>query len=219
MDWWSIKISGQSVAHVSREIEGRNDILATRIFKRTKTFVSDELWPVLSSIVDHHQDPRVRENILSDLELKILETIRSDVSIRTDRLREELKLEGKENNSRFHRSLITLESYAFIVGVEDPHPEKHLHANIWQTWERRTRQGKRLSDLPYNDALSKLLVKTVDACVLVLEDQMPGWFKWSSDMQEAKQQSLKDKTILKSGRFLVSTKTGMLTINDRPVSD
>ena len=208
LDWWSIKISGQSVAHVSGEIEGRNDILATRIFKRTKTFVSDELWPILDPIVEHHQDPEVKGRILSDLELKILETVRNEGSIRTDRLRKKLTLEGKKNNSKFHRSLSTLESYALIVGVEDPHPEKHLHANIWQTWDTRTRQGKRLSNLPYNEALSKLLVKTVDACVLVLEDQTRGWFKWSSDMQEAIRQSLNDGGILKSGRYLVSAKTG-----------
>lgn len=208
LDWWSIKISGQSVAHISREIEGRDDILATRIFRRTKTFVSDELWSILDPIVEHHQDREIKERILSDLELKTLETIRSEASIRTDRLRKKLSLGGKENNSRFHRSLNTLESYALIVGVEDPHPEKHLHANIWESWETRTRHGKRISSLSYNEALSKLLVKTVDACVLVLEDQMPGWFKWSSDMQEAKQQSLKDGAVLKSGRYLVSTKTG-----------
>ena len=48
---------------------------------------------------------------------------------------------AKENNSRFHRSLSNLESYAMIVGVEDPHPEKHMHANIWQTWDTRTGEG------------------------------------------------------------------------------
>lgn len=196
------------MAHISREIEGRNDILATRIFRRTKTFVSDELWPVLGPIVQHHQDPEIKGRILSDLELRVLETIRSESSIRTDRLRKKLKLEGKENNSKFHRSLSTLESYALIVGVEDPHPEKHLHANIWQTWDTRTRHAIRPSKLPYNEALSKLVVKTVDACVLVPEDQMQGWFKWSSDMEEAKQQSLKDGAVLKSGRYLVSTRTG-----------
>ena len=140
--------------------------------------------------------------------MKILETIRSEASLRTDRLRKKLKLEGKENNSKFHRSLNTLESYALIVGVEDPQPEKHLHAKIWQTWEARTRQGKRLSNLVYNEALSRLLVKTVDACVLVREDQVPGWFKWSSDMEEAKQQSLKNGAVLKSGSYLVSTRSG-----------
>lgn len=207
LDWWSIKISGQSVAHVSREIEGRDDILVTRIFRRTKTFVSDELWPIMDPIVEHHLDPEVNEKIFSDLELKILETIRSEAPIRTDRLRKKLKLEGEENNPRFHRSLNTLESYALIVGVEDPHPEKHLHANIWQTWDMRTRHGRRPSKLPYDEALSKLLVKTVAASVLVLEDQIPVWFRWSSDMQEAKQQSLKDGSILKFGRYLVSTKT------------
>jgi hypothetical protein len=219
LDWWSIKISGQSVAHVSREIEGRNDILGTRIFKRTKTFVSDKLWPILDPIVEHHQDPEVKGRILSSLELKILETIQSEGSIRTDRLRKKLKLGAKENNSKFHSSLINLESYALTVGVEDPNPEKHLHANIWQTWGTRTRKGKSYASLPYPEALGKLLVTTVDACILAREDQIPGWFEWSSDMQAAKEQLLLDGSILKTGPYLVSSKVLMSTINDRPLSD
>jgi hypothetical protein len=208
LDWWSIKISGQSVVRVSREIERRNDILATRVFKRTKTFVSSTLWPILGPIVEHHQDPEVEGRTLSDLELKILESIESEGSVRTDRLRKKLKLEAKENNSKFHRSLINLESYALIVGVEDPNPEKHLHANIWQTWGNRTQKGKSHSSLSYSEALSKLLVKTVDACILAREDQIPRWFEWSSDMQAVKDQSLLDGTIVKSGRYLVSSKVG-----------
>jgi hypothetical protein len=206
LDWWSIKISGESVAHVSRDIEGRNDILATRIFKRTKTLVSNKVWPIIDPIVKHHQDPALNRKILSELEVKILEFIESEGSIRTDRLREKLKLDAKDNNSKFHRSLTNLESYALIVGVEDPNPEKHLHANIWQTWGNRTQKGKSPASLPYREALSKLLVKTVDACILAREDQIPGWFKWSSDMEAAKEQLLLDGAILKSGQYLVSSK-------------
>ena len=206
MDWWSIKISGQSVAHVSRDIEGRNDILATRIFKRTKTLVSNKVWPIIDTIVKHHQDPAVNRKILSELEVKILEFIESEGPIRTDRLRKKLKLDAKENNSKFHRSLTNLESYALIVGVEDPNPEKHLHANIWQTWGIRTQKGKSPASLSYSEALSKLLVKTVDACILAREDQIPRWFKWSSDMEAAQKQLLLDGAILKSGQYIVSTK-------------
>jgi hypothetical protein len=208
LDWWSIKISGQSVARVSREIEGRNDILATRIFKRTKTFVSSALWPILDPIIKHHQDPAVKREILSDLELKILESIESEGSIRTDRLRKKLKLEAKENNSKFHRSLSNLESYAMIVGVEDLHPEKHLHANIWQTWNTRTNEERGRDSTSYREALAKLLGKTIDACVLVREDQMPKWFEWSSDTEAAKVQLLQNGAILKSGRYIVSSKVG-----------
>jgi hypothetical protein len=206
LEWWSIKISGQSVARVSREIEGRNDILATRIFKRTKTFVSNKLWPILDSIVEHHQDPEFKGRILSDLELKILETIQNEGSIRTDRLRKKLKLEAKENNSKFHRSLTNLESFALIVGVEDPNPEKHLHANIWQTWDTRTRKGKDSDSLSYTQAITKLLVKIVDACVFVPEDQISKWFEWGSDMQAAKEKALQGGAIQKSGHYLVSTR-------------
>ena len=52
-DWWSTKISGRSMAYVSREIDARKDILATRIFRRTKTFVANELWPILDIIMKH----------------------------------------------------------------------------------------------------------------------------------------------------------------------
>src|SRR5207244_1682706 len=83
-----------------------------------------------------------------------------------DRLRKKLKLEAKENNSRFHRSLTNLESYGLIVGVEDPHPEKHLHANIWQTWDTRTHESRGRASLSYSEALAKLLVKTIDASIL-----------------------------------------------------
>src|SRR5207244_10232760 len=75
MDWWSIKISGQSVARVSRDLEGRKDILATRIFRRTKTFVSNKLWPILDPIVKHHQEHAAKRQNLTDIQLKILETI------------------------------------------------------------------------------------------------------------------------------------------------
>src|SRR5438552_9725217 len=204
LDWWSTKISGQPVAHVSRDIEGRKDILATRIFRRTKTFVSGELWPILDIIVKHHQDPAVKQQILSDIELKILETIETEGSIRTDRLRKKLKLEAKENNSKFHRSLSHLENYALIVGVEDPHPERHLHANIWQTWDARAGEGIDRVGPSYNETLAKLLEKTIDACVLAREDQMRKWFQWNAEMEVAKEESLKNGGILKAGPFIIT---------------
>jgi len=205
-DWWSIKISGQSMARVSREVEGRTDILATRIFRRTKTFVAKELWPVLDVIVKHHQGPTEKRMILSDLELKMLETIDTQGSIRTDQLRKRLELGAKENNSRFHRSLSNLESYAMIVGVEDPHPERHMHANIWQTWETRTGKGIGRINISHREALAKLLEKTIDACVLAREDQIRKWFRWNADMEATKEESLKNGGIMEAGPFLIASR-------------
>ena len=194
------------MAHISREIEGRRDILATRIFRRTKTFVSDELWSALDSIVKHHQDPAVRRRTFSDLEQKLLEALGAEGSIRTDRLRKKLRLEGKENNSKFHRSLSNLECYALIVGVEDPHPEKHLHANIWQTWDRRTGNEIKRASLSYPEALAKFLEKTIDACVLARGDQIRKWFRWGADMETAKETLLKEERIVKAGSFVLTTR-------------
>ena len=203
-DWWSIKISGQSVARVSGAIERREDILAARIFRRTKTFVSKELWPTLDTIVKHHQDPTVKGRTFSDLELNLLETIETERSIRTDRLRKQRRLEGKENNSKFHRALTNLESYALIIGAEDPHPERHLHANIWQTWDTRTSKGMGRAGLSYPDALGKLLEKTIDACVLAREDQVGKWFQWSTDMEAVKEGVLKEGLVVRAGSFIVT---------------
>jgi hypothetical protein len=191
---------------VSGAIERREDILAARIFRRTKTFVSKELWPTLDTIVKHYQDPTVKGRTFSGLELNLLETIESERSIRTDRLRKQLRLEGKENNSKFHRALTNLESYALILGAEDPHPERHLHANIWQTWDTRTSKRIGHAGLSYNEALAKLLEKTIDACVLAREDQVSKWFQWSSDMEAVREKSLLDEAFLRAGPYVVSSR-------------
>lgn len=198
-----MKISGQPIARASREIEGRNDILASRLFRRTKTLVSDKVWPTLDPVVRHHRELVEKGQILSILERRLLKVIEHERSIRTDRLRKMLRLEAKENNSRFHRALTNLESYALIVGVEDPHPEKHLHANIWETWESKT--GVVSTQLSYEDALAELLQMTINACVLAPENQVAKWFPWGKDMNVAKQELLDKHRLLKDGSFLVSS--------------
>lgn len=203
-DWWSVKISGQPVARVSREIEGRDDILATRIFRRTKTFVSNKIWPILDPIVKHHIALVQKGEMFTGLEKRVLKTIQAEGSIRTDQLRKKLRLEAKENNSKFHRALTNLESSVLIIGVEDPKPEKHLHANIWQTWETKTRTRIDRPGLSYEKALRKLLEKTIDACVLAREDQVRKWFQWSSDMEALKEELLKEGLAVRAGSFLVT---------------
>src|SRR5207244_12342972 len=132
-----------------------------------KNIISIKLTSFSHTTYKQHQKLAVKQQIRTDIELKILENIRTEGSIRTDRLRKKLELKAKENNSKFHRSLSNLESYALIVGVEDPHPEKHLHADIWQTWDTRTQKKGGRNSLSYSEALGKLLAKTIDACILV----------------------------------------------------
>jgi len=156
--------------------------------------------------VKHHQDVQTGQKTFSDLEQKLLNTIEAEGSIRTDRLRKRLRLEGKENNSKFHRSLSNLEGKSLIVGVEDPHPETHLHANIWQTWDTRTSKRESRANLSYQKALAKLLKKTIDACVLAREDQVGKWFQWSADMEAVKDGLLRDGLVLKTGSYLVASR-------------
>ena len=204
MDWWSVKISGQPIAQVAREVEGREDILATRLFRRTKTFVSRKLWPTLDPIIEHQGDLARKGEILSDLERRILRTIEEEASIRTDRLRKALKLEAKQNYSRFHRALSNLENYSLIVGVEDSRPKKHLHANIWRTWASRT--GKTTSDkgLSYERAIAGLFERTIHACVLAPVDQVEKWFPWGKVMKVAETELINQARIIKAGSYLMS---------------
>lgn len=204
MDWWSVKLSGQTIARVSRDLEGRKDILATRLFRRTKTLVSNKIWPILDPIIKYHEELVKKERILSKLEQEILRTIEREGSIRTDRLRKTLKLKAKENNSRFHRALVNLESYSLIVGVEDPRPETHLHAKVWQTWKARTKRPGKDRDLNYQKALAGLLEKTVQACVVAPENQITKWYPWGKDMKTLTGDLLDEGRLIREGDLLVS---------------
>ncbi len=206
LDWWSLKIEGKQIASVFSEIERRDDILATRVFRRTKNLLSDKLWPVLDSIVRHQRELVAKGKILSALERKLLETVEAEGSIRTDQLRKGLKLEAKENSYKFHRSLTNLESHALIVGAEDPNPEKHLHANIWQTWEKRTHGVAGHARLSYEESVTKLLGESINACVLTREDQIPEWFEWSTDIEAGKENLLQSRRIRRAGSYLVTSR-------------
>ena len=206
LEWWSLKIEGERIGRISSEIERRDDILATRVFRKTKTFVSDKLWPMLDTIVRHQRAIVAKGKILSALEMKLLETIGSEEPIRTDKLRKKLKLEAKENNYKFHRSLTNLESRALIVGAEDPRPEKHLHANIWQTWEKRTHGLSGHARLSYQESVTKLLGESIDACVLTREDQIREWFEWSADIEGAKEILLQSGEIRRADSYLVTSR-------------
>jgi hypothetical protein len=206
LDWWSLKIEGQRINRVFGEIERSEDILSSRLFKRTKTFVSNKLWPILDVIVRRQKELVVRGRLLSPFEQRTLTTIETEGPIRTDVLRRELKLEGKTNNSRFHRSLASLESYSLIVGAEDPKPEKHLHANIWQTWETRTGRVPS-AHLSYPEAVEELLLKTLDACVLADGDQISKWFGWSQDTEVAEKELLNKKVISLVDSYVLRNET------------
>src|SRR5437773_6455019 len=205
LDWWSLKIEGERIGRISSEIERRDDILATRVFRKTKTFVSDKLWPVLDSIVRHQRELVAKGKILSALERKLLETIGAEGPIRTDQLRKRLKLEARENNYKFHRSLTNLESHALIVGAEDPHPEKHLHANIWQTWEKRMHGHVGRARLSYQESVTKLLGESINACVLTREDQIEKWFEWRTGIEGAKNNLLQSGKVRRSGPYLLTS--------------
>jgi len=201
LDWWSIQISGKNAGHLVADMGRRNDIIATRIFRNSKTFVSNRLWPTLDPIIRHYQGLAEKRKILSQLEWKILQTLGEKGPTRTDRLRPILKLEGKQHTSRFHGALTQLENHGLIMGYEDPKPEKHLHASIWHLWGQRVS----LPDTPAftrEKALADLLEKTIDACVFAEEKQLRKWFGWNGDLMNAKNELVAKGRILRAGRFL-----------------
>ena len=81
-----------------------------------------------------------------------------------------------------------------------------MHANIWQTWNTRTSKRIDRAGLSYNEALAKLLEKTIDACVLAREDQIRNWFQWSDKMEVAKEDLLKSESIVKVGQFVLASR-------------
>ncbi|HEY4822168.1 MAG TPA: hypothetical protein VIH83_00600 [Candidatus Bathyarchaeia archaeon] len=205
LEWWEIKVSGQDAGHVLMEIPRRKDIIGTRIFRNSKTFVSERLWPILDPIVAHYQDLAKKHKILSQLEWKILDTLAEKGPTRTDRLRVALKLEGKQHTTRFHRSLAQLENHGLIVGYEDPNPEKHLHAAIWNLWDRRIQLPKKTTRPSYQDAMTRLLEKMIEASVLVPEKEVPRWFPWEGSLL-AKEELIKRGRVVREDDYLVTTR-------------
>ncbi len=205
-DWWSLKISGQSTGRALGLLERMEDILSTRIFRQSKTLVSERLWPVLDPIVRHYQQLAANHKILSEMEWKILKLLDSKGPTRTDHLRSQLDLQGKQFTGLFHRGLSRLEAYGLILGYEDPKPERHLHANIWQVWSRRVHVEK--NPYSYQEALATLLEKTIDACVLAPLGGIGKWFQWNGHLTEAIEDLVRNKKVLEVDEFLVAPRVG-----------
>lgn len=201
LDWWSIEISGRNAGHMLTDIARRKDIIATRVFRDSKTFVSNKLWPILDPIIRHYQDLAGKRKILSGLEWKILQTLGEKGPTRTDRLRTSLKLEGKKNTSRFHGALNQLERLGIIVGYEDPKPEKHLHASIWHLWGQRVSLPEKTL-ITYEEALAELLERTLDASIFAQEKEIMKWFSWNGQLMTVKNELVTKGRILRAGPFL-----------------
>lgn len=203
-DWWSIKISGQSAGRALGQLERVKDILSTRIFRQSKTLVSNRLWPILDPIVKHHQKLANSREILSELEWKILKLLDTKGPTRTDHLRSQLRLEGKKFTSRFHRSLSQLEGYGLILGYEDPKPERHLHANIWQLWNERVHVKKTM--FSYEEAYMSLVEKTIDSCVLAPVGEMRKWFRWNGGLAGSVRALVESGKVVEANKFLVASR-------------
>lgn len=205
LDWWNIEISGKSAGHLLTDIARRKDIIATRVFRNSKTFVSNKLWPILDPIIRHYQDLAGKRKILPGLEWKILQTLGEKGPTRTDRLRTTLKLEGKQNTSGFHRALNQLERLGIIVGYEDPKPEKHLHASIWHLWGQRVSLPEKTL-ITYEEALAELLERTLDASIFAQEKEVMKWFSWNGQLMTVKDELVTKGRILRAGPFLFASR-------------
>ena len=205
-DWWPLEISGQSAGRALGQLERTEDILSTRIFRHSKTLVSERLWGVLDPIVRHYQELAANHKILSELEWKILELLEDKGPTRTDHLRSQLDLKGKKLTSRFHRGLSDLEAYGLILGYEDPKPERHLHANIWQLWTRRVHVGK--TPTSYQGALKDFLEKTIDASVLAPVGGIGKWFQWNGYFSETIRDLVSEGHALEVDGYYVAARIG-----------
>ncbi len=203
LDWWDVRISGKDAGHLMMDIPRMKDIIGMRIFRNSKTIVSDRLWPVLDPIIRHYGELVKKRKALSQLEWRILDSLSEEGQMRTDMLRAFLKLEGKMHTSRFHRALSQLESSGLIVGYEDPNPERHLHASIWQPWTERVSSTMKRKPLPYDEALGRLLERTIDAAVLAREKEVDKWFSWEKVATDSVDKLVSRSRVVRVGSFLV----------------
>jgi len=204
LEWWSLRVSGERLGKVLSNLERSKVVVPTRIFRRSKTLVSRQLWPSITPIARHFSEEASSDRTFSKLEKSTLELIGRIGPIRTDKLKDELGIHGKTDSGKFHLSLSKLESYALIVGSEDPQPERHLHANIWSHWKSIAPDTERKPDISYAGAISQLLEMTLDAAVLAPEKEVAKWFRWKQEALEAKEKLLNAGKIIQAENFLVT---------------
>lgn len=204
LDWWSLKVSGQHLGRALSQLDRARNIVPTRIFRRSKTLISRQLSATLDPIVRHFSNLASKHEILSQQEWTILDFIHDNGPVRTDKLRQKLGLRGKNYTAPFHTSLQKLESYALVIGTEDPHPEKHLHANVWHDWATQVVRHGPSREFTYQDSVEQLLSKTMDAVILVPEREVGKWFLWKQSALEAKEKLLDSGGIIQAGNYLVT---------------
>ncbi len=204
LEWWSLKVSGQSLGRALSQLDRSRNIVPTRIFRKSKTLVSRQLSATLDPIVSHFATLASKRQIFSQQEWTILKFIEDNGPARTDKLRQALGLQGKGNTAPFHASLAKLESYCLIFGNEDPHPEKHLHANIWRGWRAESKSKRPRREISYQESVEQLLSKTMDAAILAPERDVGKWFQWKQSALEAKAKLLDSGRIVQAGDFLVT---------------
>ncbi len=158
----------------------------------------------MDPIVEHYRKLASEHRILSNAEWRILAFLEEKGPTRTDKLRAMLQLTGKTNTAPFHRSLTRLEGLGLIVGHEDPKPERHLHANIWQPWGQTLSERSKKGSPSYEKALGNLLQHTIEAVVLAPEKEVENWFRWNGSLLEAKETLVSSGNALRAGRFLLA---------------
>jgi len=203
LEWWSLKVSGESLGRALPQLEQSKVVVPTRIFRNSGTLVSRQLWPILTPIAKQFESES-NTGKFSDLEKRTLEFIGRKGPIRTDKLRDRLGLRGKTETRKFHSSLSRLQSYGLIVGSEDTRPERHLHANIWSHWRTVGPETKGKTSLSYEDAVQQLLEKTLNAAVLAPEKEVGKWFRWKQATKSAKEKLLDSGRIIQAENFLVT---------------
>jgi len=209
LEWWSLKVSGENLGRALAKLERSKVLVPTRIFRKSKTLVSRESWSAIEPVSQYFSSQVPKHGTFSEFETRIFEYIAEKGSIRTDRLREALGVKTKTESVRFHLGLSRLEGFALIFGVEDPNPERHLHANIWSSWKSLHREIQPVRSLSYHEGVGQLLLEALDSAVLASEKEVAKWFQWKQSTLECKEELLNSERIIQAGDFLVTPRAAI----------
>src|SRR5207244_8940311 len=75
-----------------------------------------------------------------------------------------------------------------------------------KTTDMRNHKHASHNTLSYQESVSRLLEASIEACVIIREDQIRKWFEWSSDTEAAKENLLQSGKFRRADSYLVTSR-------------
>ena len=177
--------SGFGIAWIwSKDLPDEGHCAYGSFFREKATLIAQQHWPALVTLghIDHQKARKNKH--LSTTAYQMASYIEANGPTQSDVLRKALKYSGREGSSAFRKVLRELERHWTIVAIRRG---EHVGGADMHTWELTSRWlpdgvDKTAEKMTYQEAMGRLLVASIDAALVVEEQNIARWFGWTRSL-------------------------------------